>query len=147
MILSVLPQSNGVGYALGFPHCYEGSGDNMNRTYLYVAAFVFVVGAYYLYGIMQYRYGWKEGRAALVEQQRKQAQAKLEKQVTRQQQNDTRAAAAEQHGATRTVTITQEVVKYIRTPGRNVCTFDEARVNLKQAAVDNANHIEGYDHE
>lgn len=119
----------------------------MNRTYLYVAAFVFVVGAYYLYGIMQYRDGWNEGRAALVMKQRQQAQAKLEKQVIRQQQNDTRADAAEQQGAARTVTITQEVVKYIKTPGRNVCTFDEARVKLKQAAVDNANHIEGYDHE
>ncbi|EPN5572144.1 hypothetical protein ACT0WS_004397 [Salmonella enterica subsp. enterica serovar Montevideo] len=119
----------------------------MNRTYLYVAALVFVVGAYYIYGIMQYRDGWREGRAALVTQQRQQAQAKLEKQITRQQQNDTRAAAAEQQGAARTVTITQEVVKYIKTPGRNVCTFDEARVKLKQAAVDNANHIEGYDHE
>lgn len=99
------------------------------------------------YGYMQYRSGWSEGRTALVEQQRQQAQAKLEKQVIRQQQNDTRAAAAEQQGAARTVTITQEVVKYIKTPGRNVCTFDEARVKLKQAAVDNANHIEGYDHE
>ena len=119
----------------------------MNRTYLYVAAFVFVVGAYYLYGTMQYRDGWKEGRAALVTQQRQQAQAKLEKQVIRQQSDDTRAAAAESKGSARTVTITQEVVKYIKTPGRNVCTFDEARVKLKQAAVDNANHIEGYDHE
>lgn len=119
----------------------------MNRTYLYVAAFVFVVGAYYLYGILQYRDGWKEGRAALVTQQRQQAQVKLEKQITRQQQNDTRAAAAEQQGAARTVTIAQEVVRYIKTPGRNVCTFDEARVKLKQAAVDNANRIEGYDHE
>lgn len=99
------------------------------------------------YGKWQYSSGWKEGRAALVTQQRQQAQAKLEKQITRQQQNDTRAAAAEQQGAARTVTITQEVVKYIKTPGRNVCTFDEARVKLKQAAVDNANHIEGYDHE
>ncbi|EOX2395865.1 hypothetical protein ACPDPT_004562 [Salmonella enterica subsp. enterica serovar Kentucky] len=119
----------------------------MNRTYLYVAAFVFVAGAYYIYGVTQYRDGWKEGRAALATQQRQQAHARLEKQVTRQQQNDTRAAAAEQHGATRTVTITQEVIKYIKTPGRNVCTFDEARIRLKQAAVDNANHIEGYDHE
>lgn len=107
------------------------------------AAILLVIGAYY----NGHGNGWKEGRAALVTQQRQQAQARLEKQVTRQQQNDTRAAAAEQQGAARTVTITQEVVKYIKTPGRNVCTFDEARVKLKQAAVDNANHIEGYDHE
>lgn len=107
------------------------------------AAVLLVIGAYY----NGHSSGWKEGRAALVNQQRQQAQARLEKQITRQQQNDTRAAAAEQQGMARTVTITQEVVKYIKTPGRNVCTFDEARVKLKQAAVDNANHIEGYDHE
>ena len=117
----------------------------MNRTYFYAAAFVFVVGAYYLYGIVQYHDGWKEGRAALLTQQYQQAQAKMAKQVTRRQQNDTRAAAAEQHGAARAVTITHEVVKYIKTPSRNVCKFDEARVKVKQAAVNNANHIEGYD--
>lgn len=100
-----------------------------------------------VYGKVQYHNGWKEGRAALVAEQQQKAQAKLTKQITRQQQNDTRAAAAEQQGEARTVTITQEVVRYIKTPGRNVCTFDEARVKLKQAAVDNANHIEGYDHE
>ena len=107
------------------------------------AAVLLVIGSYY----DGHSNGWKEGRAALVVEQQAKAKARLEKQITRQQQNDTRAAAAEQQGAARTVTITQEVVKYIKTPGRNVCTFDEARVKLKQAAVDNANHIEGYDHE
>lgn len=115
------------------------------RIILAVVAMWFLTA--FLYGQWQYHVGWNLGRQKLVEQQRQQAQAKLEKQVTRQQQNDTRAAAAEQQGAARTVTITQEVVKYIKTPGRNVCTFDEVRVKLKQAAVDNANHIEGYDHE
>lgn len=119
----------------------------MNRTYLCMALFSALVLSGYGYGIYKHHSGWKEGRAALVTQQRQQAQAKLEKQITRQQQNDTRAGAAEQQGAASTVTITQEVVKYIKTPGRSVCTFDEARVKLKQAAVDNANHIEGYDHE
>lgn len=107
------------------------------------AAVLLVIGSYY----NGRSNGWKEGRTALVTQQRQQEQAKLEKQITRQRQNYARAAAAESKGAARTVTITQEVVKYIRTPGRNVCTFDEARVKLKQAAVDNTNHIAGYDHE
>lgn len=146
MIISVLPQSNGVGFALGYPHCYEGLGDNMNLRIISIVAVVWLA-ILFVSSHLSYRSGWKEGRAALVTQQRQQAQAKLEKQIARQQQNDTRAAAAEQQGAARTVTITQEVVKYIKTPGRNVCTFDEARVKLKQAAVDNANHIEGYDHE
>lgn len=118
----------------------------MNASTITITAAAWIVSLS-LVGGWQHSKGWKEGRAALVTQQRQQAQAKLTKQITRQQQNDTRAAAAEQQGAARTVTITQEVVKYIRTPGRNICTFDGARVKLKQAAVDNANHIEGYDHE
>lgn len=114
-------------------------------SYLLIAGGIFIGGfAGYFIG---HHTGWDAGRQNLVQQQEAKARARLTKQVTRQQQNDTRAAAAEQQGVARTVTITQEVVKYIRTPGRNVCTFDEARVKLKQAAVDNANHIEGYDHE
>lgn len=101
----------------------------------------------FLWGKWQYHRAWNDGRQNLVQQQKAQAEARLQKQLTRQQQNDSKAAAADTKGAAKTVTITQEVVKYIRTPGRNVCTFDEARVKLKQAAVDNANNIEGYDHE
>ena len=94
-----------------------------------------------------YHQAWDEGRQALAREQNAKAQARLEKQITRQQQNDARAAVAEQEGAVKTQTITREVVKYIRTPGRSVCTFDEARVKLKAAAVENANSIKGYDHE
>jgi len=108
------------------------------------AAALILAALSYFYG---YHKAWDAGRQDLVAEQQKKAQMRLLKQQARQQQNDTRAAAAVQPGAARTVTITQEVVKYIKTPGRNVCTFDEARVKLKQAAVDNANHIEGYDHE
>ena len=118
----------------------------MNLKATVVAGACFIILAY-AHGIYQYRSGWNEGRANLVSQQQQKAQAELAKKIQRQQQNDTRAAVAEQQGAARTVTITQEVVKYVRTPGRNVCTFDEARVKLKQAAIDNANHVSGYDHE
>lgn len=118
----------------------------MNLTYrLYIAAALVVALAFV--GWRLYSSGWDNGRAALVAEQQAKAQAQLAKQTTRQQANDSKATAADTKGAARTVTITQEVVKYIKTPGRNVCTFDEARVKLKQAAVDNANRIEGYDHE
>lgn len=103
--------------------------------------------AAWAYGQWQYHRAWDEGRQHLVQQQKQRAQLRLEKQATRQQQNDSRAAAAEAKGSARTETITREVVKYIRTPGRTVCTFDEARVKLKAAAVENANRIEGFDHE
>lgn len=110
---------------------------------LTAAALLAVIGSYQ----WAYHKAWDDGRQDLVTQQQKKAQVRLIKQQKRQQKDDARAAAADEKGAAKTVTITQEVVKYIRTPGRSVCTFDEARVTLKKAAVDNANHIEGYDNE
>lgn len=92
-----------------------------------------------------YHQGWDEGRQNLVQQQAEQARAKLAKQTTRQQADDTKGAAADGKGKAETITITQEVVRYVKTPGRNVCTFDDARVLLKSRAVDNANTIAGYD--
>lgn len=89
--------------------------------------------------------GWNEGRANLVEQQREQAAAKLAKQTTRQQADDTQAAAADESGKAKTITITSEVVRYVKMPGRNVCVFDDTRVQLKSRAVDNANSLSGYD--
>lgn len=101
----------------------------------------------FLWGQWQYHRAWDAGRQDLVQQQKTKAAARLEKQITRQQQNDTKAAAADTKGAARTVTITREVVKYIQTPGRTKCEFDPKRVELKRRAVENANNIEGYDHE
>lgn len=97
------------------------------------------------YGKWNYHVGWKEGRQKLVQQQQDKAQAQLAKQTTRQQANDSKAAAADDEGKAKTVTITQEVIRYVKTPGRNVCTFDDARVMLKSRAVDNANTLPGYD--
>lgn len=115
----------------------------MNRTYLYIA----VVLAFAGWGYSEYKYhqGWTEGRQNLVQQQAEQAQAQLAKQTARQQANDSKAAAADDEGKAKTVTITQEVIRYVKTPGRNVCVFDDARVQLKSRAVDNANTIPGYD--
>lgn len=105
------------------------------------AAVLMVVGAYY----DGHSTGWKEGRANLVQQQQAKAQAQLAKQTTRQQANDSKAAAADNEGKAKTVTITNEVVRYVKTPGRNVCTFDDTRVVLKSRAVDNANNIPQFD--
>lgn len=101
--------------------------------------------AAWCYGKWNYHAGWSEGRAALVAEQQAKAQAQLAKQTTRQQANDSKAAAADDEGRAKTVTITNEVVRYVKTPGRNVCTFDDARVVLKSRAVDNANNIPQFD--
>lgn len=101
----------------------------------------------FIYGQWQYRNGWNEGRAKLVAQQEEKARATLAKRVSVQQVNDTKAAAAEQAGAAKTVVITREVVKYVQNPDRVRCTFDDGRVRIKQRAIDNANTIPGYDDE
>lgn len=116
----------------------------MNLTYrLYIAAALVVALAFV--GWRLYSSGWNNGRAALAAEQQAKAQAQLAKQTTRQQANDSKAAAADNEGKAKTVTITQEVIRYVKTPGRNVCVFDDARVQLKSSAVDNANTIPGYD--
>lgn len=116
----------------------------MNLTYrLYIAAALVVTLAFVGWHI--YSSGWDNGRAALVAEQQARAQAQLAKQTTRQQANDSKAAAADDEGKAKTVTITQEVIRYVKTPGRNVCTFDDARVVLKSRAVDNANNIPQFD--
>ena len=116
----------------------------MNLTYrLYISAALVVALAFV--GWRLYSNGWDNGRAALVAEQQAKAQAQLAKQTTRQQANDSKAAAADDEGKAKTVTITQEVIRYVKTPGRNVCTFDADRLSIKSAAVDNANTIPGYD--
>lgn len=116
----------------------------MNLKATVVAGACFIILAY-AHGIYQYRSGWNEGRANLVSQQQRKAQAELAKKAQRQRRDESKAAAADNEGKTKSEVITREVVKYIKTPGRSVCTFDPERVQLKSRAVANANSIPGYD--
>lgn len=115
---------------------------NLKATVVAGACFTILL---YTHGIYQYRSGWNEGRGNLVSQQQQKAQAELAKKTQRQQQDESKAAAADNEGKTKSEVITREVVKYIKTPGRSVCTFDPERVQLKSRAVANANSIPGYD--
>ncbi|HDS1237614.1 TPA: hypothetical protein QEG37_002021 [Pluralibacter gergoviae] len=42
-------------------------------------------------------------------------------------------------------TITRDVVKYVQSPNRTVCKFDDDAVQLRQRAIDAANTIPGFD--
>lgn len=103
--------------------------------------------ALFLIGTVAHHQGYSEGRADLLAEQQQKAQAELAKKTQRQQQDESKAAAADNEGKTKSEVITREVVKYIKTPGRSVCTFDDARVLLKSRAVANANSIPGYDND
>lgn len=42
-------------------------------------------------------------------------------------------------------TITRDVVKYVQSPNRTVCKFDDDAISLRQQAIDAANNIPGFD--
>lgn len=116
----------------------------MNLTYrLYIAAALVVALAFV--GWRLYNSGWNNGRAALVAEQQAKAQAQLAKQTTRQQADDSKAAAADESGKATAEVITRDVIKYIKTPGRSEPQFSDERVRIKSAAADNAACIPEFD--
>lgn len=116
----------------------------MNLRIILAVAAVAVL-AVWLNGLLHYNTGWKEGRQNLVQQQQAKAQAQLAKQTTRQQANDSKAAAADESGKATAEVITRDVIKYIETPGRSEPQFSDERVRIKSAAADNAACISGFD--
>jgi len=113
------------------------------RLYLATVAALSLAG--YGWGLWQHQTGWRDGRNALLAEQSEAAEKLRQENAHRQQVEDTKAAEAEQQGDAKTVTITREVVKYVQTPGRNVCLFDDRRLRIKADAVANASNIPGFD--
>lgn len=113
------------------------------RIYLATVAALALAG--YGWGLWQHQTGWREGRNALLTEQSEAAEKLRRENVQRQQVEDAKAAAVEKQGEAKTVTITREVVKYVQTPGRNVCMFDDRRLRIKADAVANASNIPGFD--
>lgn len=112
---------------------------------LYLATVAVLAMAGYGWGLWQHQTGWREGRNALLAEQSEAAEKLRRENVQRQLVEDTRAAAVEKQGEAKTITITREVVKYVQTPGRNVCKFDDRRLRIKADAVANASNIPGFD--
>lgn len=112
---------------------------------LYLATVAVLALAGYGWGLWQNHTGWQEGRTALQAEQSEAAEKLRQENAQRQQVEDAKAAEAEQQGEAKTVTITREVVKYVQTPGRNVCLFDDRRLRIKADAVANANFASGFD--
>jgi hypothetical protein len=113
------------------------------RFYLIAVSALSLAG--YGWGLYQYNAGRQEGREALLAEQMRQTEKQRIEVEQRQQVVESKAAEAEQHGAAKTVTITQEVIRYVKIPGRTVCQYDSDRLRIKAAAVTNANAIAGFD--
>lgn len=113
------------------------------RLYLITVSALSLAG--YGWGLYQHNAGWREGREALLTEQMRQTEKQRVEVEQRQQEVETKAAEAEQQGEAKTVTITKEVIRYVKTPGRTVCVFPDERVQLRARAVANANFIPGFD--
>ena len=114
---------------------------------LYLSTVAVLALTCYGWGLWQHQTGWRDGRNALLAEQSAAAEKLRQENAQRQQAEDTKAAEAEQQGEAKTVTITREVVRYVQTPGRNVCRFDDRRLRIKADAVANASNIPGFDGE
>lgn len=112
---------------------------------LYALVAVMCVVVLWSFGHYRYNAGWNDGRVDLLASQQKQATAERNAKDERQQANEGKAAAAETEGAAKTIVITNEVVRYVKSPDHTRCVFDDARLSIKQRAVANANQISGYD--
>lgn len=89
-----------------------------------------------------YRQGWN-AHSDKVNRDYQVRQANLQQ---KQAKNTVKASRAEAAGEQKTEVIYRDVVKYVKTNTDAKCDFSDARVQLKQRAVANANTIEGYDH-
>jgi len=93
------------------------------------------------YGELRYSNGWY-AHADHINALAADKRAKAEKAI---QPVEQKAAQASDEGRIIYRTITRDVVKYVQSPDRTVCQFDDAAVQLRQRAIDAANSISGFD--
>lgn len=99
----------------------------------------------YLNGLYQHHLGYQDGQTTLLSEQAQKQAERLAAQQRQQQKDDAKAAAADETGKQKTEVIYRDVVKYVKTPGRVVCTHDADWLRIKASAVSNANCLAGFD--
>lgn len=97
------------------------------------------------WGLWSHQTGWREGRNALIAEQAEAAEKLRQENTQRQQVEDVKAVEAEQQGEAKTVTITRDIVRYVKVPNRVKCEFPVERVQLRARAAANASFIPGFD--
>ncbi|WP_447336404.1 hypothetical protein [Klebsiella variicola] len=88
---------------------------------------------------------WRSGWSSHADHIKAQASKKREKAENTIKPVEEKAATANEAGKVIYKTITRDVVKYVQSPNRIVCRFDDAAVQLRQRAIDAANSIPGFD--
>lgn len=93
------------------------------------------------YGELRYRNGWY-AHADHLNALAADKKAKAEKAI---QSVEQKAVKVSDEGKIIYKTITRDVVKYVQSPDRTRCDFDDESVRLRQRAIDAANSISGFD--
>ena len=88
---------------------------------------------------------WRAGWSAHADHVNALAVAKQKKAETEIRPVEEKAAAETAKGQVIYKTITRDVVKYVQSPNRTKCKFDDDAVQLRQRAIDAANSISGFD--
>ncbi|EMN8883228.1 hypothetical protein ACOI6D_28965 [Klebsiella sp. R2] len=109
----------------------------MSRLTVIISAVVILL----LTCIFSWRSGWNS-HADYINALAAKKKEKAEKTI---QPVEQKAAAATEKGKVIYRTITRDVVKYVQSPNRTVCRFDDDAVQLRQRAIDAANTIPGFD--
>ncbi|YBD79342.1 hypothetical protein ACCR79_20190 [Klebsiella pneumoniae] len=90
-------------------------------------------------------FSWRSGWKSHADHINALAAKRKEKAEKTIQPVEEKAAAATEEGKVIYRTITRDVVKYVQSPNRNVCRFDDDALQLRQRAIDAANTIPGFD--
>ncbi|WP_233592633.1 hypothetical protein [Erwinia psidii] len=110
----------------------------LKRLVVCSAAIIAIVWGY---GHIRYRAGWY----AHADKVNADAKKRKVRAVTAVQVTENAAATASTESRVVYRTVYRDAVKYVNNPLRNVCEFDPDAVQLRQRAIDAANHIPGFD--
>ncbi|MEB7559164.1 hypothetical protein NGC38_21880 [Kluyvera cryocrescens] len=110
-----------------------------------IKAIVCIVGVFLIMLVVTALSAWRSGWNSHADHINALAAAKKEKAEKSIQPVEKKAAAATAEGKVIYRTIYRDVVKYVQSPDRTKCDFDDESVRLRQRAIDAANSISGFD--
>ncbi|EJV9473643.1 hypothetical protein N7936_002481 [Cronobacter sakazakii] len=106
-----------------------------------IGKFVIYVLLFMLTGLLS----WRAGRNAHSDYVNAMAASKKAKAEDMIRSSEIKAARTSHEGKIVYHVINRDVIKYVQSPNRTVCKFDNDAVQLRQRAIDAANSLSGFD--
>ncbi|EGT4507626.1 hypothetical protein SMX15_000004 [Cronobacter sakazakii] len=106
-----------------------------------IGKFAIYVLLFMLTGLLSWRAGWN-AHSVYVNAMAASKKAKAEDMI---RSSEVKAARTSNEGRIVYHVINRDVIKYVQSPNRTVCKFDNDAVRLRQRAIDAANSLSGFD--